>query len=67
MIIIFFYVTFTVFVIQKQFRFFLNFFYLMLTLTQFIPALVLGPIFSYMAPLGMVEEKAKTSKSIQNL
>ncbi|KAH0789062.1 phospholipid-translocating P-type ATPase [Histomonas meleagridis] len=37
--------------LYQQFRFFTNFFYLVITLLQFIPALQVGLLFSYVSPL----------------
>ena len=38
-------------VLYEQFRFFFNLFFLLLCLTQFIPILKVGLLFSYLAPL----------------
>lgn len=41
-------------VVFEQFRFFYNFFYLLLCITQLIPMLKVGLLFSYVAPLAFV-------------
>ncbi|EEA07554.1 phospholipid-translocating P-type ATPase, flippase family protein [Cryptosporidium muris RN66] len=41
-------------VLYEQFKYFFNFFYLMVALLQFIPALRTGPLFTYIAPLLLV-------------
>jgi phospholipid-translocating ATPase len=38
-------------VLFQQFRFFMNLFFLTLCLTQFVPALKVGFMFTYLAPL----------------
>jgi len=40
--------------LYEQFKSFINFYYLILTLSQFIPVLSVGPIFTYAAPLAFV-------------
>jgi len=40
--------------LYEQFKSFINFYYLILTLSQFIPVLKVGPIFTYAAPLAFV-------------
>ena len=48
------FLSFTPLVILNQFRFFGNQFYLVMTLSQFIPVLKVGFLFSYLAPLLIV-------------
>ena len=38
-------------VLFEQFRFFLNFYFLMIAITQFLPALRIGELYTYWAPL----------------
>eukprot|EP00922_Rhytidocystis_sp_ex-Travisia-forbesii_P071228 GHVS01106318.1.p1 GENE.GHVS01106318.1~~GHVS01106318.1.p1 ORF type:complete len:1183 (+),score=157.01 GHVS01106318.1:323-3550(+) len=47
-------ITFLPVVLFEQFRFFFNLFYLSVALAQFIPALKVGPLFTYLAPLFFV-------------
>lgn len=46
--------TFLPIVLFNQFKFFLNLYFLLMACSQFIPALAVGPIFTYWAPLGFV-------------
>lgn len=46
--------TFLPIVLFNQFKFFLNFYFLVMACSQFIDALKVGPIFTYWAPLGFV-------------
>jgi phospholipid-translocating ATPase len=46
--------TFLPLVLFNQFKYFQNFFFLMMALTQFVPALKVGLIFTYFAPLCFV-------------
>jgi len=46
--------TFLFVTLYEQFKSFINFYYLILTLSQFIPVLRVGPIFTYAAPLAFV-------------
>ena len=41
-------------VLFNQFKFFYNFFFLLISLSQFIPALKVGFLFTYVAPLVFV-------------
>lgn len=41
-------------VLYQQFQYFFNFFYLVTALSQFIPALKVGLLFSFVAPLVLV-------------
>lgn len=47
-------ITFIPSVLYNQFKFFFNFFYLMISLSQFVPALKVGFLFTYLAPLMFV-------------
>eukprot|EP00923_Selenidium_pygospionis_P008108 GHVN01013740.1.p1 GENE.GHVN01013740.1~~GHVN01013740.1.p1 ORF type:complete len:1361 (-),score=207.02 GHVN01013740.1:83-4165(-) len=47
-------ITFLPLVMYQQFRFFFNLFYLAVALAQLVPFLKVGPLFTYLAPLGMV-------------
>lgn len=42
-------------VLYEQFRYFFNLFFLIVTLSQFIPILKVGFLFTYVAPLVFVE------------
>ncbi|KAI6113560.1 hypothetical protein EDD16DRAFT_1834352 [Pisolithus croceorrhizus] len=46
--------TFFPFVLYEQFKFFFNLYFLLVALSQFIPALKIGFIFTYVAPLAFV-------------
>eukprot|EP01127_Copromyxa_protea_P020365 TRINITY_DN6818_c0_g1_i1.p1 TRINITY_DN6818_c0_g1~~TRINITY_DN6818_c0_g1_i1.p1 ORF type:complete len:647 (-),score=95.84 TRINITY_DN6818_c0_g1_i1:1847-3724(-) len=46
--------TFLPMVLYEQFKFFFNMYFLMVALSQFIPALKVGYLFTYVAPLGFV-------------
>ncbi|KAL4496984.1 hypothetical protein ABPG72_002140 [Tetrahymena utriculariae] len=46
--------TFIPCVLYNQFKFFFNFFYLLICISQFIPALTVGFLFTYIAPLAFV-------------
>lgn len=46
--------TFLPLVLFNQFKYFQNFFFLMMALTQFVPILKVGLIFTYFAPLSFV-------------
>ncbi|KAI6140891.1 putative cation-transporting ATPase [Pisolithus tinctorius] len=46
--------TFSPFVLYKQIKFFFNLYFLLVALSQFIPALKIGFIFTYVAPLTFV-------------
>lgn len=46
--------TFLPVALYEQFKFFFNFYYLIITLTQFIPILQVGFLFTYVAPLAFV-------------
>ncbi len=41
-------------VLFNQFKFFYNLFFLLISLSQFIPALKVGYLFTYIAPLAFV-------------
>ena len=47
-------ITFLPVVLFNQFRFFYNLFFLLITLSQFIPPLKVGYTFTYIAPLAFV-------------
>jgi phospholipid-translocating ATPase len=47
-------VTFVPIVLFNQFKFFYNLFFLLIALSQFIPALKVGYLFTYIAPLAFV-------------
>lgn len=47
-------VTFVPVVLFNQFKFFYNLFFLLIALSQFIPALKVGYLFTYIAPLAFV-------------
>lgn len=47
-------VTFVPVVLFNQFKFFYNLFFLLISLSQFIPALKVGYLFTYIAPLAFV-------------
>lgn len=46
--------TFIPLVLYQQFKYFFNLFYLLTAISQFIPALKVGLLFSFLAPLIMV-------------
>ena len=46
--------TFIPMVLYEQFKYFFNMFYLLTALSQFIPALKVGLLFSFVAPLVLV-------------
>jgi phospholipid-translocating ATPase len=47
-------ITFIPLVLFRQFNFFLNLYFLIMALTQFIPSLRIAPLYTYWAPLGFV-------------
>lgn len=47
-------ITFVPIVLINQFKFFFNLFFLIIALTQFIPVLKVGFLFTYIAPLAVV-------------
>jgi len=47
-------ITFIPIVLYQQFKFFFNLFYLLTALSQFIPILKVGLLFSFVAPLALV-------------
>lgn len=47
-------ITFIPVVLFNQFKFFYNLFFLLISLSQFIPALKVGYLFTYIAPLAFV-------------
>lgn len=47
-------ITFIPLVLYNQFKFFLNMFFLVMALSQFIPALRIGYLYTYWGPLGFV-------------
>lgn len=47
-------ITFIPVVLFNQFKFFYNFFFLLISVSQFVPALKVGFLFTYVAPLVFV-------------
>lgn len=47
-------ITFLPMVLFNQFKFFLNFYFLIMACSQFIPELMVGQLYTYWAPLGFV-------------
>ena len=47
-------ITFVPMVLFKEFQYFFNLFYLLTAVSQFIPALKVGLLFSFLAPLVLV-------------
>ncbi|KAF6197707.1 hypothetical protein GE061_008673, partial [Apolygus lucorum] len=59
--------TFLPLVLYEQFKFFLNFYFLVMAMSQLIPCLVVGSLYTYWGPLGFVVTATIVREAIDDL